>query len=81
MIVQLIICISFFALGSQHAAQRVFGAGAVAMHALSGATFLLCCFALLGIMIMLGVFILLTKYGVIYVSSLLREYGARRDSQ
>jgi hypothetical protein len=81
MIVQLIICISFFALGSQHAAQRVFGAGAVALHALSGATFLLCCFALLGLMIMLGVFILLTKYGVIYVSSLLREYGGRGNAQ
>lgn len=78
MMVQLIICISFFALGSQHAAQRVFGAGAVALHALSGATFLLCCFALLGVMIMLGVFILLTKYGVIYISSLLREYSGRQ---
>jgi hypothetical protein len=78
MIIQLILCLSFFALGSQRSAERVLGAGAVALHVLSGATFLLFCFALLGVMITLGFFVLVIKYCVVYASGLLREYGGQR---
>jgi hypothetical protein len=88
LIVQLVLCLSFFALGSQHSAQRVFGAGAVALHLLSGSSFLLLCFALLCAMIALGLLLLLVKYSAAYIRSLAREfsmwhrgdgYGGARD--
>lgn len=78
LVIQLILCLSFFALGSQHSAQRVFGAGAVALHLLSGATFLLLCFALLGAMVALGLLLLLAKYGAVYVGNLAREFSLWR---
>jgi hypothetical protein len=79
LIVQLILCLSFFALGSQHSAQRVFGAGTVALHLLSGASVLLLCFALLGVMILLGLVLLLAKYSAVYFGSLVREFSVWRS--
>lgn len=75
LIVQLILCLSFFALGSQHSAQRVFGAGTVALHLASGGSFLLLCFALLGFMIALGLLVLAGKYTAVYISALAREFS------
>jgi hypothetical protein len=75
LLAQLTLCITFFALGSQHSAQRIFGAGTVALHLASGGTLLLVCFLLLGAMILLGICILLTKYSAAYISSLAREYS------
>ncbi len=79
LIVQLVLCLSFFALGSQSSAQRVFGAGAVALHLLSGASFLLLCFALLVAMITLGLLLLLARYAAVYIGIIVREFSAWRS--
>jgi hypothetical protein len=73
MILQLLLCLSFFALGSEHSAQRVLGAGAVALHLVSGTAFLLFYFALLCAMVLLGFLALLIKYSTVYVGSIMRE--------
>jgi hypothetical protein len=78
LLAQLTLCITFFALGSQHSAQRIFGAGTVALHLASGGTLLLLCFLLLGAMVLLGICILLTKYSAAYISSLAREFSLWR---